>query len=320
MLVCFWSPKGGSGTSVIAAAAALVLARETDARIIDLSGDQPAVLGLAHDPVPGSARLDARRPGRADRRARASRGRRRAPARPAPRRRRARRAGRCPKPARRSRSRSMPTRGPACATSAGSTIPRCVRSPRSPGIGIVVVRGCYLGLRRAVRHPAITEAIGAILIDEHGRSLGAHDVEDVLGLPVLATIPARTSIARAVDAGVLADPPARQPRSAAASRAAPASVASTTSRPHEPRRCGSRRCAIPRCGTRCTGACSTRRSIRRCSSGPSCAPGSRGCCARRRRCSRRRPPTSCSTSWSTTSAGSARSNRCSPIRRSPRSW
>src|SRR5260221_3931808 len=55
MLVCFWSPKGGSGTSVVAAAAALVLARETDARIIDLAGDQPAVLGLAHDPVPGLA-------------------------------------------------------------------------------------------------------------------------------------------------------------------------------------------------------------------------------------------------------------------------
>ncbi|MDQ1459798.1 MAG: hypothetical protein QOI08_1282, partial [Actinomycetota bacterium] len=33
--------------------------------------------------------------------------------------------------------------------------------------------------------------------------LGRPDVEDVLGIPVLATIPARTSIARAVDAGVL---------------------------------------------------------------------------------------------------------------------
>jgi hypothetical protein len=42
------------------------------------------------------------------------------------------------------------------------------------------------------------------LIDEHGRSLGARDVEDVLGLPVLATIEARTATARAVDAGVLA--------------------------------------------------------------------------------------------------------------------
>ncbi|MDP9336809.1 MAG: hypothetical protein M3Q30_26345 [Actinomycetota bacterium] len=78
------------------------------------------------------------------------------------------------------------------------------------GTGIVVVRGCYLGLRRAVRHPAITEAVGAILIDEHGRSLGKPDVEDVLGLPVLATIAARTSIARAVDAGVL---PTRLPDS-----------------------------------------------------------------------------------------------------------
>ena len=53
MLVCFWSPKGGSGTSVIAAAAALVLAREGPARVADLAGDLPAVLGLAADPEPG---------------------------------------------------------------------------------------------------------------------------------------------------------------------------------------------------------------------------------------------------------------------------
>ena len=65
MLVCFWSPKGGSGTSVIAAAAALVLARETDARIVDLAGDQPAVLGLAHDPVPGLLDWMRAGPGRA---------------------------------------------------------------------------------------------------------------------------------------------------------------------------------------------------------------------------------------------------------------
>src|SRR3954454_3815411 len=53
MLVCFWSPKGGSGTSVITATAGLVLAREAPTRIVDLAGDQPAVLGLAHDPAPG---------------------------------------------------------------------------------------------------------------------------------------------------------------------------------------------------------------------------------------------------------------------------
>jgi len=203
MLVCFWSPKGGSGTSVMAAAAALVLARETDARIVDLSGDQPAVLGLAHDPVPGL--LDWMRAG---------------PGAPtdalehlavevAP---------------RLSLFPAGLTHGDACAPEAGAALAVALDADPRPavcdlgrlddparrafvevaGIAVVVVRGCYLGLRRAVRHPAITEANGAILIDEHGRSLGAHDVEDVLGIPVLASIPARTAIARAVDAGVLA--------------------------------------------------------------------------------------------------------------------
>ena len=53
MLVCFWSPKGGSGTSVMAAAAALVLAREGPVRIADVAGDMPAVLGLATDAEQG---------------------------------------------------------------------------------------------------------------------------------------------------------------------------------------------------------------------------------------------------------------------------
>jgi hypothetical protein len=202
MLVCFWSPKGGSGTSVVAAAAALVLARETDARIVDLAGDQPAVLGLAHDPAPGL--LDWMRAG---------------PGAPvdalehlavdvAP------------------RLILLPAgdaNGEHAAPEAGAALAVALDADPRPGVcdlgrlddpalrafaevagvGVVVVRGCYLALRRAVRHPAMTEAVGAILIDEHGRSLGTHDVEDVLGLPVLATIAARTSIARAVDAGVL---------------------------------------------------------------------------------------------------------------------
>ncbi|HEV7524041.1 MAG TPA: hypothetical protein VGP92_03710 [Acidimicrobiia bacterium] len=209
MLVCFWSPKGGSGTSVVAAAAALVLARETDARIVDLAGDQPAVLGLAHDPVPGL--LDWMRAG---------------PGAPtdalehlavdvAP------------------RLALLPAgdaSGPPAVPEAGAALAVALEADPRPGVcdlgrlddpatrafsevagtGVVVVRGCYLALRQAVRHPAITEAIGVVLIDEHGRSLGAPDVEDVLGIPVLATIPARTAIARAVDAGVL---PTRLPDS-----------------------------------------------------------------------------------------------------------
>lgn len=209
MLVCFWSPKGGSGTSVIAAASALVLARETDARIIDLAGDQPAVLGLAHDPEPGL--FDWMRAGPA-----------------------------APTDALEHLAVSVAPRldlipagtvhGDPAVPEAGAVLALALDADPRPGVcdlgglgdpavrafaevagvNIVVVRGCYLGLRRAVRHPAITDAIGAILIDEHGRSLGAPDVEDVLGLPVLATIPARTSIARAVDAGVL---PTRLPDS-----------------------------------------------------------------------------------------------------------
>ena len=53
---------------------------------------------------------------------------------------------------------------------------------------VVVLRGCYLALRRAVRMPATADAAGAVLIEEPGRALGARDVADVLGVPVLATV------------------------------------------------------------------------------------------------------------------------------------
>lgn len=209
MLVCFWSPKGGSGTSVVAAAAALVLARETDARVVDLAGDQPAVLGLAHDPVPGLLDWMRAGPGApsdaldhlaievAPRLTLLAAGDALGES-PAP------EAGAALAVALDADPR------PAVCDLGGLDSPALHAFAEVAGISIVVVRGCYLALRRAVRHPAITEAMGAIVIDEHGRSLGAHDVEDVLGIPVLATIPARTSIARAVDAGVL---PTRLPDS-----------------------------------------------------------------------------------------------------------
>ncbi len=207
MLVCFWSPKGGSGTSVVAAAAALVLAREIDARIIDFTGDQPAVLGLAHDPATGL--FDWMRAG---------------PSAPSD-------ALEQLSVAVTPRCSLLPagaTRGPDVLPEAGAALATAIDAdPRAAacdlgrldtpaasvfadvgGPSVVVVRGCYLALRRAVRHPALADTAGAILIDEHGRSLGRPDVEDVLGVPVLATVAARTSIARAVDAGVL---PSRLP-------------------------------------------------------------------------------------------------------------
>ena len=52
-LLTLWSPKGGSGTSVFAAACAVVVAREAGARLVDLGGDQPAIFGIGTEPARG---------------------------------------------------------------------------------------------------------------------------------------------------------------------------------------------------------------------------------------------------------------------------
>jgi hypothetical protein len=66
---------------------------------------------------------------------------------------------------------------------------------------LLVVRNCYLGLRRAVAVPV--RPSGVVLVREPGRSLGRADVEDVLGVPVVASIDLSPDVARAVDAGLL---------------------------------------------------------------------------------------------------------------------
>ena len=261
-------------------------------------------------------------PAAPDRRARTSRGQRRSPPRsPA---RRGEMHGDQPVPeagavlARRARRRSA----------ARGLRPRSARRPRGAAPFAEVAgrqrrsscAGCYLALRRAVRHPAISDAIGAILIDEHGRSLGAPDVEDVLGLPVLATDPGAHVDRAGRRRRRAADAPARQPRPPAASRAAARRAASATSRRHEPRRPRRRRRATR--VARHAAAPPARRAVRSraCSTSGAARPARAHARAKRRLCSRRRPSTSCSTSWSTTSAGSVRSSRCSTTRRSPRSW
>ena len=56
MIVC-WSVKGGNGTTVVAAALALVLAQrhEAGARLIDMSGDTPSALGMSEPASEGIA-------------------------------------------------------------------------------------------------------------------------------------------------------------------------------------------------------------------------------------------------------------------------
>jgi hypothetical protein len=204
MLVCFWSPKGGSGTSVVAAAAALVLAGEGPARVADLAGDLPAVLGLAADPDLGLhdwLRAGPEAPADALARLGIDAGR-----------------GLVLLPAGAGDVSAAPPE-------AGAALAMALRADPRPtvvdvgvlgaqsevlhafvevaDVHVIVVRGCYLALRRAVRVELTAGAAGAVYVDEPGRSLGARDVHNVLGVPILATVGLRASTARAVDAGVL---------------------------------------------------------------------------------------------------------------------
>jgi hypothetical protein len=205
MLLALWSPKGGSGTSVLAASTALVLARGPagGCRLADLGGDQPAIFGLGAEPELGlldwlaagpETPTEALAPGVA----------------------------------------LCPFGGPASplaarpAAEAGAALAVALRDGPVPVVAdcgaaaepaaravaevadatVVVVRGCYLTLRRAVRAPALACTMGAVLVEEPGRSLSRREVADVLGVPVFARVPFREQVFRAVDAGVL---PARLP-------------------------------------------------------------------------------------------------------------
>jgi hypothetical protein len=66
---------------------------------------------------------------------------------------------------------------------------------------VLVTRGCYLALRRATDAPL--RPSGVVFVREPGRALGAADIADILGVPVLAEVPCDPAVARAVDAGLL---------------------------------------------------------------------------------------------------------------------
>lgn len=220
MVIACWSAKGGSGTTVISAALALVLAatageagREpAEVVVADLAGDLPAALGLPDPPGPGLAdwlaagadvpddalvRLEVEaRPG----------------------------------------LRLLPWGDPGVGTAAGppgvasaraealaavlAADPRlvvadCGVASAGPGLALaaaaspslLVVRPCYLALRRALAAPI--RPSGVVLVNEPDRALGRRDVEEVLGVPVRAEVEYDSAVARAVDAGLLA---ARMPR------------------------------------------------------------------------------------------------------------
>jgi len=71
------------------------------------------------------------------------------------------------------------------------------------GAVYVVLRNDYLSLRHALNAPQTT--VGAILLIEHARPLRPCDATDVLAYPVVAELTVDPAIARASDAGVLAN-------------------------------------------------------------------------------------------------------------------
>jgi len=212
LLIALWSATGGSGTSVFTAACALVLAQEArDAghsagvRVADLAGDLPAIFGLGADPELGlvdwlaagpeapTDALDRLLAEVAPGVALLPRGGAIEPTVPI-----------------------APEAGAALAVAlaqgASPVLVDCgtARDPASRAVvevadvAVVVLRSCYLALRRAVHSPSLRHTAGVVLLDEPDRSLGAHAIGDVLDLPVLARVAVKSRIARAVDAGVLA--------------------------------------------------------------------------------------------------------------------
>lgn len=82
-------------------------------------------------------------------------------------------------------------------------VPRSwTEDPFPPGRRILVTRCCFLSLRRAMG--SAVKPDGIVVLVEPGRALSVADVEDGIGAPVVAHIPVDPSIARAVDAGLLA--------------------------------------------------------------------------------------------------------------------
>jgi hypothetical protein len=195
--VC-WAAKGGSGTTVVAAT--LALASPTNALLIDLDGELPAVLGLPEPAGQGIAdwlRSDAPPDAVADLAVAVNRTTQLVP------------RGAL------SVDRESPRWSELGAWLADRpyavVVDAASGDPPNPLGGIaralLVTRACYLALRRAVATPWRPD--GVVLVAEPGRALRVPDIERAVGVPVVATVSHDPAIARAVDAGLLA---ARLPR------------------------------------------------------------------------------------------------------------
>ncbi len=208
MLVSCWSAKGGSGTTVVAAAMASLMGARHDhgALLVDLGGDLPAALGVPEPDGPGLAEwLAAGASVPADALARLE-----VPVRPGLRllpRGRAALAG----PDRAEVLAALlagdprsvvvdvgvVTRGPGEGPAAD--VARVLAA--SATLSLLVTRCCYLSARRA--SALSLRPSGVVLLTERGRNLGRWEMEDLIGAPVVAEVPIEPEIFRAADCGQL---------------------------------------------------------------------------------------------------------------------
>jgi len=205
VLIACWSTKGGAGTTVVAASLGLLLARTcpSGAAAVDLAGDLPAALGMAPgDPSePGVAGWLAAAPdvppdamARLERSSGSGLG-------VVPR-------GRGPLPPGQAGllasllAEDVRPIVADCGRIDGPDADAAVTVAASANRSLLVLRPCYLALRRAIDAPI--RPSGLVLLVEEGRAITGGDVEEAIGVPVLARVRVTDTVARAVDAGLLA--------------------------------------------------------------------------------------------------------------------
>ncbi|CAN5650808.1 hypothetical protein BH10ACT2_BH10ACT2_02350 [soil metagenome] len=196
MYLC-WSAKGGSGTTVIAAALALVLSQRSAAThpttIVDLAGDLPAALGIAEPVGPGvrdwMASPTADAPALERLHVAVSDTLQLLPV---------------------GTAQPLVDRWADLAEALGrhtTVIDAGTGIPPAPLVAaadqnLLVTRPCYLALRLATASGV--QPSGIVLVGEPGRALTTRDIERAIGAPVVAELHYDPAVARAVDAGLLA--------------------------------------------------------------------------------------------------------------------
>jgi MinD-like ATPase involved in chromosome partitioning or flagellar assembly len=203
MLTACWSVKGGSGTTTIAAALTMALAHHGRSVVAaDFAGDLPVALGLPSPTGPGLRDwLDAGAQVPADGLARIAQ--REGAITVVPRGAWSTGAGRADTEAAARLATALcalPPGGPVVADCGLATSPGLRAFVDAADRSLLVVRACYLALRRAVDAPRPT---AIVVVREPGRSLSPTDIEDTLGVPIATVVDWDPQVAHAVDTGLL---------------------------------------------------------------------------------------------------------------------